>query len=66
MKDREKKPSKKGKGEFRSMAEFKERFYPKPVKEDVNEGEAPDATQVAHELAEKSLSKFEAALAGSA
>ena len=49
------------KHEFRSLAEFRKRFYPKPVEQ--GDSEPPDPEELGARLAKESLDRLQAALA---
>jgi hypothetical protein len=60
MKTRQSK-EKTDKCEIRSFADFKKRFYPKPVNHEVSE--SPDPEELGEKLAKESLDRLQAALA---
>jgi len=60
MKTRQSK-EKTDKGEIRSFAGFKKRFYPKPVNHEASESCDPE--EVGEKLAKESLDRLQAALA---
>jgi hypothetical protein len=47
--------------EIRSFADFKKRFYPKPVNHEASE--SPDPEELGEKLAKESLDRLQAALA---
>jgi hypothetical protein len=49
------------KHEFRSLAEFRKRFFPKPVEQE--HAEPPDPEELGAKLAKESLARLQAALA---
>ena len=49
------------KREIRSFADFRERFYPKPVNHETSD--SPDPEKVGEKLAKESLDRLQAALA---
>ncbi|HXT39965.1 MAG TPA: hypothetical protein VN887_08080 [Candidatus Angelobacter sp.] len=49
------------KREIRSVADFRKRFYPKPVNHEPSE--SPDPEEVGEKLAKESLDRLQAALA---
>lgn len=60
MKTRQSK-EKTDKSEIRSFADFKKRFYPKPVNHETSE--SPDPEELGEKLAKESLDRLQAALA---
>jgi hypothetical protein len=60
MRTRNKK-EKTDKREIRSFADFKARFYPKPVNHEVSD--SPEPEEVGEKLAKESLNRLQAALA---
>ena len=49
------------KREIRSIADFRQRFYPKPVNHETSE--SPDPEEVGEKLAKESLNRLQAAFA---
>lgn len=47
--------------EIRSLADFRKRFYPKPVNDETSESTDPE--ELGEELAKESLNRLQAALA---
>ena len=47
--------------EIRSIADFRQRFYPEPVNHEISE--SPDPEEVGEKLAKESLNRLQAALA---